>query len=293
MLKQMISLIRPNQWIKNVFVLMPLFFGGQLLSSWCWKESIIAFAAFSLMASAIYCLNDLFDLESDRKHPEKCLRPLASGELKKSHALFLIAFLIPSSLALSYFLLGTGALAVTLILTFYLLINIAYSYRLKHIAIIDVFIVSLGFVLRLLAGGLSCAITLSPWIVLMTFLLALFLAFAKRRDDVVLYENNRVEIRKSVSSYNLPFMNQTLGILAAVTIVCYIMYTVSPEVEARFGNSYVYVTSIFVIAAILRYLQLALVEHKTGNPVNVVFRDRFVQICLLGWLATFSVILYL
>ena len=293
MVGSLISLIRPQQWVKNGFVLMPLFFGGQLLNAWCWRQAIIAFLAFSLMASTIYCLNDLRDVEADRAHPRKRNRPLASGKVKPIHAIVLMGVLAISSLAISLFTLGPASVKVTLSLIIYLTLNIAYCFKLKQFAIIDVFIVSFGFVLRLMVGGFACSIWLSPWIVLMTFLLALFLAFAKRRDDVVLYENENIVTRKNVVRYNLPFLNQTLGLIGAITIVCYIMYSVSPEVINRFNTGYVYITSIFVLAAILRYLQVAIVDLRSGSPTKVLLHDRFIQMCLFLWVCTFAAILYL
>lgn len=293
MLQSMVLLMRPHQWVKNIFVLLPLFFGGQLLNALCWREAILTFVAFSFMASAVYCLNDLRDVEADRLHPSKCKRPLASGKIKPSDAITLMVILILSSIAISYFLLGPSNVKVSLILLSYLFLNILYCLKLKQYAIIDVFIVSFGFVLRLLAGGVACDIWLSPWIVLMTFLLSLFLAFAKRRDDVIIYESEQIKVRKNVKQYNLPFLNQTLGLLGAIIIVCYIMYCVSPSVEARFDNDYVYVTSVFVLAAILRYLQISIVDQRSGSPTKVLFHDRFIQICLLLWFASFAFILYL
>lgn len=293
MISSIISLIRPQQWVKNGFVLMPLFFGGLLFNPWCWKQAIIAFIAFSLMASTIYCLNDLKDIEADRLHPRKCKRPLASGQLKPTHAIIIMVVLAISSLALSSSLLGAASLKVTLLLLTYLVINIAYCFKLKQYAIIDVFVVSFGFVLRLVAGGIACNIWLSPWIVLMTFLLALFLAFAKRRDDVILYEKEKIVVRKNVNRYNIPFLNQTLGLIGAITIVCYLMYCISPEVINRFHTEYVYITSIAVLAAILRYLQVAIVDLRSGSPTKVLLHDRFIQMCLFLWIGSFAVILYL
>ena len=245
------------------------------------------------MASAIYCLNDLHDVEADRLHPKKRTRPIASGEVSRRLAITLMSVLILLSLGISFFTLSNEAKKVTLIITFYLLLNIAYCFRLKRYAIIDVFVISLGFVLRLAAGGVACDIWLSPWIVLMTFLLALFLAFAKRRDDVVIFEANGIVTRKNVERYNLPFMNQVLGMIGTITIVCYIMYTLSTDVELRFGNRYVYITSVFVIAAILHYLQVAIVDKNSGSPTKVFLHDRFIQGCLVLWIATFAVLLYL
>lgn len=287
----MIMILRPHQWIKNLFVFMPLFFSGQMYDSICWLQAFITFLAFSLMASAVYCMNDLRDIEADRQHPQKKNRPLASGKMKPVNAVILMTFLILSSLALAYFALRFATFRVFSVLIFYFCLNIAYTFKLKKVAIVDVVIVAFGFVLRLVAGGWACDIWLSPWIVLMTFLLALFLAFAKRRDDLTLSEKSKEETG-SKKCYTLPFMNQTLGLIGAITIVCYVMYTVSPEVVWRFNCEYIYVTSIFVITGILRYLQLAMVENRTGSPTLVILQDRFIQCCVLLWLASFAAILY-
>jgi 4-hydroxybenzoate polyprenyltransferase len=170
--------------------------------------------------------------------------------------------------------------------------NIAYCVKLKQKAIVDVFIIAIGFVLRILMGGFATGIYISHWIILMTFLLALFLAFAKRRDDVVMYENTGVKARRNVDRYNLEFMNQTIGIVASVTMVCYIMYTVSEDVIRRLDSQYVYVTSIFVLAGIIRYLQVTIVDVKSGSPTKVLMKDRFIQACVTGWMITFALILY-
>lgn len=292
MIKSIISLARPHQWVKNAFVFMPLFFGGQLWNAWCWHQAVIVFLAFSFISSAVYCINDLKDIEADRNHPKKCKRPLASGELKPSCAVVVACTLVALSILLCFLLLGASALAVALILAMYFGMNMAYCFKLKHYAIIDVFILSMGFVLRLISGGISCNIRLSPWIVLMTFLLALFLAFAKRRDDLVIYENNNILVRKNIVRYNLPFLNLTLGIIGAITIVCYIMYTVSPQVTGNFHTDHVYVTSVFVLIAILRYLQVTIVDCKSGSPTKVLLHDRFIQACIALWLLSFIIILY-
>jgi 4-hydroxybenzoate polyprenyltransferase len=178
------------------------------------------------------------------------------------------------------------------IVAFYILMNVAYSLGLKQVAIVDVFIVSLGFVLRVVVGGVATGIPLSHWIVLMTFLLSLFLAFAKRRDDVVIYESTGERVRKSVYQYNLHFINQVIGLIASITMVAYIMYTVSPEVTERLGTDYLYVTSVFVLAGIIRYLQLAIVDQRSGNPTRVLLKDRFVQGCIFGWVVSFILIIY-
>lgn len=292
MVRAIVTLIRPYQWVKNAFVLVPLFFGGQLWNVWCWRQAIITFFAFSFIASAVYCINDLKDIEADKSHPKKCRRPLASGAIKPYQAIIISCILIVSSLTICLLWLDSRALNVASLIVSYFVINMAYCFKLKHYAIIDVFIISLGFVIRLIAGGISCHIWLSPWIVLMTFLLALFLAFAKRRDDLTIYENDNVLVRKNIVRYNLPFLNLTLGVVGTITIVCYIMYTVSPQVISNFHTDYVYVTSIFVLIAILRYLQVAIVDGKSGSPTKVLLRDRFIQSCIALWILSFIIILY-
>lgn len=224
MIKDIFSLLRPFQWVKNFFVFLPLFFGGKLLDWGCWLQALLAFVSFSMISSAVYCLNDIRDVEVDRLHPVKRRRPVASGRVPVSVAFAMMTLMILLSLAVSLFGLSEAPVTVSAVISAYFLMNVAYCFYLKYHAIIDVFIISVGFVLRIVAGGLACDIWLSPWIVLMTFLLALFLAFAKRRDDVVLYETEGIALRKASMHYNLPFLNQTLGLLAAVTIVCYIIY---------------------------------------------------------------------
>jgi 4-hydroxybenzoate polyprenyltransferase len=170
--------------------------------------------------------------------------------------------------------------------------NIAYTMILKSIPIIDVMIIAIGFVIRVIVGGVSTNIYLSEWIIIMTFLLALFLAIAKRRDDVIIYQNTGVIPRKNTNRYNLDFMNQVMSVISAVTIIAYIMYTLSPDVIERFGSRYIYLTSFFVLAGIIRYLQITIVDLKSGSPTKVLFRDRFIQFCILGWIIAFFVIIY-
>lgn len=288
-----IRLLRPHQWLKNCFVFLPLFFGGKLLQLECFFAAMWAFLSFSFVASSIYCLNDLIDVEADRCHPLKCKRPIASGMVSSSVAIMLMAICLVAATCACLMLGSEVRRGVMLVEVSYFVINIAYCLKLKQKAVIDVFVISLGFVMRICVGGIATNVTPSQWIVLMTFLLALFLTFAKRRDDVVVYEHTRVLPRKNICRYNLPFMNQVIGILSAITIVCYIMYTVSPEVVERFDSQYVYVTSVFVIAGIVRYLQLTIVDAKSGSPTKVLIHDSFIQLCLLLWIASFVVIIYI
>lgn len=289
-LYNVIKLLRPHQWVKNGFVFLPLFFDRHMMDVEYLIPAIVAFMAFSFAASGIYCFNDIYDVESDRKHPKKCKRPVASGAISipLAYSIMGLCFIF----SLSILAMGGGNFTEFGIIIFYVLMNIAYCVKLKQIAVVDVFIISLGFVLRVLMGGFATGIYLSHWIVLMTFLLALFLAFAKRRDDVVMYEESGVKARKNVNRYNVAFMNQAIGIVAGITMICYIMYTVTPEVVERFGSQYLYITSFFVLAGIIRYLQVTIVDLKSGSPTKVLLRDRFIQACIAGWSLTFFLIIY-
>lgn len=291
-MKNILILLRPHQWLKNLFIFLPLFFDRHLTDAAYWLPCIIAFFAYSLAASAIYCFNDIWDVEADKLHPKKCKRPIASGKVSKPAGYFTALLCVALSFILIFVGIGNAGKSLAYIIAFYLVMNIAYCVKLKQIALVDVFIIAVGFVLRILAGGVAAGIVLSQWIVLMTFLLALFLAFAKRRDDVVIYEGTGVKARKNVNRYNLQFMNQAISIVASITMVCYIMYTVSEEVIARMQTSYLYVTSIFVLAGIMRYLQLTIVDVKSGSPTKVLMHDRFIQLCIVGWMLVFFMILY-
>lgn len=290
-IKNYMKILRPKQWMKNFFVMLPLFFGGELFNEKALLAGAITFLAYSFAASSIYCFNDIHDVDDDRRHPVKCLRPIASGAVSASvaYALMFICFALSM---LSMFFLPDYALQTGGILLLYWLLNLAYCARLKQYAIIDVCIVAFGFVLRLLAGGFATHIPLSKWIVLMTFLITLFMSFAKRRDDVIRMERTGEAPRKNTIRYNLTFINQAITITASVTLVCYIMYTVSPEVIQNFQTDYLYLTTIFVLVGLLRYIQLTVVDQKSGDPTKVLLKDRFTQLVVVAWLLTFLLIIY-
>ncbi len=301
-----LQLIRPKQWLKNVFVLLPVFFGGAMKSLPSVYASLVAFVAFSFVASSVYCFNDIIDAEADRRHPVKCHRPVASGAVSKSQAVGLMVLMFVLSM-LTLCLLTTeqivpdGSPLSTLyspwtvvgIILFYYLLNLGYCAWFKRYAIVDVFIIAFGFVLRLLAGGLASGVVLSKWIVLMTFLLTLFLSFAKRRDDVVRMEKTGEAPRQNTIRYNLTFINQAITITASVTLVCYIMYTVSPEVTARAKSENLYLTTVFVLLGLMRYIQLSVVDNRSGDPTKALLRDRFLQAVVLLWALAFALIIYL
>ncbi len=287
-----IKLCRPKQWVKNLFVALPLFFSGNLLDVQLVVNALIAFFSFCLASSAIYSLNDYMDADADRQHPVKCHRPVASGEIGKGMCIMLMLLLSAASIALLYFLPGQASLYSACVVGAYLIMNYVYCLKLKRIALIDVVIISIGFVLRVVVGGTSTGIFISHWIVIMTFQLALFLSLSKRRDDILLFQQTGKKMRHNIDRYNLDFMSQATTMVATVMLVSYIMYTVSPEVVARFNSNLVYVTSVFVLIGLLRYIQLAVVFTTSGSPTRVLLHDRFIQCCLVGWIATFALIIY-
>lgn len=270
-----------------------MFFGGELFDLGSITNGIVVFFAFSFVASSIYCYNDIVDADADRSHPIKCRRPIASGAVSVRHAYWLMAAMFLLSMSTLLLLPPLSMWNVMAVVLFYYVLNLAYCSKLKQYAILDVCIVAFGFVLRIIAGGQAEDVELSNWIVLMTFLLTLFLSFAKRRDDVLRMNETGEAPRHNTSRYNLTFINQAITITASVTLVCYIMYTVSPEVTEHFGSGYLYLTSVFVLLGLLRYIQIAVVDQKSGDPVKVALHDRFSQLIVLAWLVSYLILIYL
>jgi len=280
--------MRPHQYIKNLFIFLPLFFAMKITDLPLLTNAFIAFIAFSLTTSAIYTLNDYYDIEEDKLHPKKKNRPLASGAISKSQAIIIMAVLIVAG----FTLMATLSFKAVDILGIYVVMNTAYSLYLKHIAILDVVIIAIGFVLRLFVGSAVTGISLSMWIVIMTFLLALFMALAKRRDDMIIYLETGKKMRKVIDGYSLQFLDIAMSIMASVVIVTYVIYTSSTEVMVRVDSEYLYLTTLFVIIGILRYLQVTFVLQDSGSPTKIILKDHFMQLVLIGWLITFAWILY-
>ena len=288
-----LKLLRVEQWVKNFFVFLPLLFSGNVLNQQLLIKSIFAFVIFSLAASCIYIINDYTDIESDRKHPEKRKRPLASGAISKNLAVVLLGLLIIIDIALiffaqNYFLQNLWKFSV--IIMAYFVMNLAYTYHLKHVAIIDVSIIATGFVLRVLAGGYITGIAVSQWAILLTFVLALVLAIGKRRGELI---NAQItgKTRKALDGYNVQFADIALSISVTLAVISYLMFTVQPETQHRFGQKIFY-TFIFVVFAFLRYLQQTLVYNKTESPTKIVYKDRYIQITVLIWMVVFLLMIY-
>ncbi len=286
--KAALALMRPHHYVKNVFVFAPLFFAAQFADPSLLFRAAEGFLAFCFTASAVYVFNDLKDIERDRSHPKKRFRPLASGEVSKPMAWVILAALLVGGLGLGFAInYATG-----IILAAYLAINFAYNLILKHVSILELAIVSLGYNIRLMVGSAVTGVPLSMWVIVMTFLLALFLTLAKRRDDVLIYERTGNAMRPVVSTYNSPFINASMLVMAAVLLVAYTLYTISTDVVQRLGTPYLYLTVFFVILGVLRYFQVTFVEERSGDPTKIALTDPFLQVTLLGWIASFAWILY-
>lgn len=292
-MRHYIQLLRPLQWIKNGFVFAPAFFSTNLLKPEFFWPTFVVFASFCLISSAIYCFNDLRDVEADRLHPKKCKRPIASGAVSIKGGYVMMLLCTIGALLLIPLAQCQNTPYLYIIIGGYWLMNIAYCLKLKQYAILDVTIIAIGFVMRIMAGGIVTDIWISHWLVLMTFLVTLFLALSKRNDDYRIYEQTGTKPRVSITGYNKTFINEATAIIASVTMVCYIMYTISPEVIERMGTRYVYLTSGWVLAGLLRYLQNMIVYGLSGSPTKSLVKDHFIQICIIGWIASFFAIIYL
>ncbi|HUP12090.1 MAG TPA: UbiA prenyltransferase family protein [Niastella sp.] len=285
---QYLKLLRPKDWAKNLFLLLPLFFSGELFNWGQYPALLAGIAAFSCLASSIYIINDYRDIEDDRKHHEKRSRPLASGAVSKSAAIVICILLVLIGFGIAYMVRGK----FLFVLTIYFLLNLGYSFGLKAIPILDIFIVAIGFVLRVKAGAVIIFVGLSEWLTIMVFLLALFMAIGKRRDDVLLKLSSGTDMRKSIKGYNLELLNVLTALVCAVIVVSYFMYSMSPEVQERQGTYRLYYTCLFVLAGIMRYLQIIFVQATSGSPTKILYKDRFIQATIILWIISFYLIIY-
>ena len=285
--KNIIISCRPHHYLKNLFIFLPSFFAFKIFEPNALIESTLAFIGFSIAASSIYIINDIIDAEKDSLHNRKKFRPIASGKVPKNQAVYFSISLIFISLILGWNINYT----VFGLTSFYILMNIAYTLALKNFAVLDIFIISLGFVIRIFVGSSASNVELTHWIVLLTFLLSLFLAFSKRRDDFV--NNESEKTRRSINGYNLEFINASMNILAGMVVLSYILWSISPDVIERLGSNKIYFSSIFVMLGIFRYLQHVYLFKDTGSPTRILIKDKFIQFSILGWTATLYAIFYL
>jgi len=284
-----LSALRPKQWIKNGFVLAALVFSRHLFdAAYVWR-SISAAITFCLLSSAVYLINDIFDRETDRLHPQKRKRPIASGRVPVAVAIAIAAVLVITSLV-SAFNLDTRFGTVSAI---YLAQNLAYSIALKHVVILDVMVIASGFLLRAIGGAYAIDVTISSWFILCTMLLSLFLGFVKRRQEIALLEDNAGNHRRILDEYDRTFLDQAISISTAGSLVTYALYTTSPEVAAKLGTPHLNLTVPFVIYGLLRYLHIVYKQGTGGNTASTVLGDRPLLINILLWLLTLVAILYL
>ena len=287
-MKAVIRLMRVSQWVKNLFLFVPTFFAGRIFHVEEMLKLLAGVLAFSFVASGIYVINDYKYRSIDRLHPKKKFRPIASGEVYESLAQILMVVLIGVGLTASFFI----EINFFYLVVAYVILNIGYSMGLKNVAILDLFIVAFGFLLRIYSGGAIAGIEITDWLAVMILLLALFLVTAKRRDDLVIHSATGETVRKASSSYNLEFINSIITLLSAVIIVAYIMYTISPTVVKNFGSKHLFMTTVFVIAGIMRYLQITFVEQDSGSPTSILYKDKFILFTILGWIISFYLIIY-
>jgi 4-hydroxybenzoate polyprenyltransferase len=285
----LLETMRPRQWTKNVFVFAAVAFGQRLYDQSAVVWSLAAFIIFCLVSSSVYIVNDIVDAEQDRQHPTKRRRPIASGRLPLSlavpAAIFLSAFGIALSLAINIYF--------TLIAAIYLVLNLLYSFSLKHVVILDVLLVSLFFVLRAAAGAAAINVEISHWLLICTLLLALFIALSKRRHELVLLEANASAHRASLTEYSPYLLDQMIAVVTASTVMAYILYTVDSRTVAEFGTTWLMATVPCVIYGVLRYLYLVHQKGEGGDPDRIILSDRPFLVNLLVWVGIVAVVIYL
>src|SRR5271156_2003647 len=284
----MIRLARPHQWIKNALVLAALVFGQRLLVFQDVVLAIIAFVAFCALASAGYVLNDIVDRDADRLNPEKCDRPLARGDLTVAAA-GRFALTLAAIAAVLSIVLGRQFIGIALM---YAALQLIYSLWAKHQVIIDVIAVAIGFVLRAFAGGIAIQVEVSPWLVFITFVLALFLVLARRRHELIALGDDAIAHRSALSQYSVRLVDQMIAIVAGATLVSYMIYTASAEVEAKLGTTHLYLTVPFVAFGILRYLYLIDERNEGGDPASALIHDVPLMLAVALWILTDIALLY-
>lgn len=288
MLKALIKTMRIRQWPKNGFLFAALVFDRQFTHLNALARTAAGFLLFCLLSSAVYIINDIMDVESDRQHPTKRNRPIASGRLPVPTAVAAAIVIVLFSLTLAYFL----SLEFLVILTSYFLINLAYSLWLKHVPLIDVLIIATGFVLRVGAGvSLIVVERFSPWLYMVTMLFALYLGFGKRRAELNLVANDPQAYRRVLEGYNVPLLDQLITIVSSTTIITYSLYTFSaPNLPA---NHSMMLTIPFVLYGVFRYLYLIQIKQEGGAPEELLLKDRPLQLTILLFGLTVFAVLYL
>lgn len=272
-------LLRPQQWIKNVFIFAGLIFSRHFYYADSIITSIFAFVIFSLLSSGVYIINDILDYEEDKIHPVKSKRPIAAGTIKKENAWTISAILILAAYILA-FSINISFFYACLI---YSCMMVLYSLKVKHIVILDVLFVAIGYVLRAIAGAVALNVEISSWLLLCTLLLALFIVVSKRRTEIVLLGGEAVKHRKILFHYSIDLLNQMIAIVTSACIVSYCLYTLAPETVSKFHTRDLIFTVPFVIYGIFRYLFLTYKRKEADIPEKLLIKDLPLQICLISW----------
>lgn len=280
--------MRPLDWIKNLFVFAPLFFSGEAKDLDRLGLVSLVFLAFCAMSSAVYLFNDLYDRERDRSHPAKSDRPIASGALSAGTAVMIAFLLAAGSLALVYF-----SPPVVAILLAYGGLNVLYTVWLKHVVILDVFCIALGFVFRVFGGGLVIQVEPSSWLIMATFLLSLVLGLGKRRHELLIMQESANWHRPVLEQYTIKLVDELISVVTPVTLITYVLYTLDPATVSRFHSKMLYLTSIFVVFGIFRYLYLVHRKDLGGSPTELVVKDAPLRSAVAGWIITFFLIVYI
>jgi 4-hydroxybenzoate polyprenyltransferase len=288
MIADILRSLRPQQWTKNGFVFAALIFSLRVFDVPLLLRTLAAFAVFCLLSGAIYLLNDVCDYAEDRLHPKKSKRPIASGRLSRRTGLAAAAVICLGSLAAA---LSLG-LPFFIAAAAYVVLQAAYSLKLKHVVILDVFLIAAGFVVRVAAGGLVIGVPLSHWLLICTTLLALFIALSKRRHEIVLLEEDAAGHRPILREYSAYLLDQMISVVTASTVIAYCLYTVSPETLAKFGTDRLIFTMPFVLYGIFRYLYLVHKKGQGGSPEEMILRDRPLFFAVILWVAAVIAILY-
>jgi 4-hydroxybenzoate polyprenyltransferase len=286
---ELLMLMRPNQWFKNVFVLAPLLFSHQFVRLDLCLKAGLAFISFCLISSAIYIINDLCDVNKDRQHPTKKLRPIARRAVSSRSAITLSIILIGASLALAW---CVDFYAATIVLM-YAVTHVAYSFGLKHMAILDVMIIAAGFVLRILGGSAAISVVPSHWLVICTFMISLFLGFTKRRAELLGIGTQTQSARTVLKDYSTTFLDQAISMVTGATIVCYTLYTVDTRTVELFGTRAMLVTVPSVVYGLLRYIYLIYHLEQGEDPSHTLTHDVPMIINLMIWvMASLLVVSY-
>jgi len=284
-----IKLIRPKHWIKNAFVFAALIFAKELFQAEPLLNTLRAFGAFCLTASSIYIINDIFDAEADRAHPKKRFRPIAAGTITVPQALILLGVV----LVLDVLLVWPLSVAFKAIVAAYFVMNLAYSFKLKEVMLLDVFIIAAGFMLRVLGGAYAIEVVVSNWLVLCSMFISLFLGFAKRRSELIAVKTAGVQSeRKVLQQYRLEVIDQLLTIAAAGTVISYALYTVAQRTLEVFGTDKLIYTTVFVIYGIFRYLHLIHASDITESPTVAVASDAPIIAVAVLWILACVVLIY-